>query len=217
MNVAVLLSGGLDSSTLLAHVVRRFADVHALSFAYEQRHARERTAAARVAAHFKVPLTTIGIDPTVFAGGSVLTGEGTVPEGHYEAESMRQTVVPNRNMVLLALAAAWTQTHRGSMVAYAAHTGDHAIYADCRPEFIESCAETIARGTDHTVELYAPFQRRLKADIVRMGALLGVPFELTYSCYVGGPKHCGKCGTCVERREAFQLAGVDDPTEYEAL
>lgn len=136
---------------------------------------------------------------------------------------MQQTIVPNRNMLLLsvagALAASLVQVPEypdKAIVAYAAHAGDHAIYPDCRPEFYESCAETLFQATGGAVTLYAPFGTITKKDIVERGHLMRVPFALTYSCYEGGERHCGLCGTCVERREAFAEAGVEDPTEYSA-
>jgi 7-cyano-7-deazaguanine synthase len=152
-------------------------------------------------------------------GGSSQTDKSVpVPEGHYEEESMKQTVVPNRNMILLALAGAWAISTKSDAIAYAAHSGDHAIYPDCRPEFTEAMSDALRLCDWHEVKLMRPFlypTPMSKADIVKLGTSLGVPFELTWSCYKGGEKHCGKCGTCVERVEAFQLAGVEDPTEYE--
>jgi len=125
---------------------------------------------------------------------------------------MKLTIVPNRNMLLIAVAGAFAVSRKANVVAYAAHAGDHAIYPDCRQEFVESCARTLHLATD--VELLAPFASISKTEIVRRGAKLDVPFEFTYSCYEGGLAHCGACGTCFERREAFRDAGVPDPTEY---
>lgn len=128
---------------------------------------------------------------------------------------MKKTVVPNRNMILLAVAIAKAVSVGARFVAYGAHAGDHAIYPDCRPEFVEAM-KTAAGLADWTkVEILAPFIKSTKADIAKTGARLGVPFEMTWSCYKGGEIHCGKCGTCTERREAFQLAKIDDPTKYE--
>ncbi len=129
---------------------------------------------------------------------------------------MKATVVPNRNMILLALAAGWAISQKADAIAYAAHGGDHAIYPDCRPEFAEAMRHAIGLADWHRVELLRPFVTLTKADIVRRGAELGAPLGSTWSCYRGGARHCGRCGTCVERREAFALAGVPDPTDYEA-
>lgn len=148
--------------------------------------------------------------------GSCLTDQSVpLPEGHYAAESMKATVVPNRNMVLLAIAASWALSLGAERVAYAAHGGDHAIYPDCRPEFAVAMDVVFGVCDWKALSLYAPFLDATKADLVKLGAQLAVPFELTWSCYAGGEKHCGRCGTCVERREAFKLAGVTDPTTYE--
>ena len=127
---------------------------------------------------------------------------------------MKSTVVPNRNMIMLSLAAARAIAVGADGVAYAAHSGDHAIYPDCRPEFADAVAAALRICHYTPIELERPFVDMTKADIVRLGAELGVDFSKTWSCYKGGEKHCGKCGTCVERREAFRLAGVPDPTEY---
>jgi 7-cyano-7-deazaguanine synthase len=127
---------------------------------------------------------------------------------------MKTTVVPNRNMILLALATGHALSIGAQQVAYAAHSGDHAIYPDCRNEFADAMARAMALCDWSQVELYRPFVDWTKADIVRRGAELGVPFGQTWSCYKGGNKHCGRCGTCIERREAFDLAGVEDPTNY---
>jgi 7-cyano-7-deazaguanine synthase len=128
---------------------------------------------------------------------------------------MKATIVPNRNMILIAIAGAYAISVRADCIAYAAHAGDHAIYPDCRPEFISIMEQAIAIADWQSVLLASPFAHRTKADIVRMGATLGVPFEDTWSCYKGGERHCGLCGTCIERREAFILAGIEDAVEYE--
>jgi 7-cyano-7-deazaguanine synthase len=214
----VLLSGGLDSSVLCSYLLFEDIQVHALIVDYGQRHRRELEAADAVAAFLKIPTTHAKIDPVIFAGSgsSQVSGSGVdVPEGHYAAETMKATIVPNRNMILLALAAGVAESRNADCVAYAAHAGDHFIYPDCRPEFYESCAETIHKATDGRVMLYAPFGTITKTDIARRGQLLRAPLELTYSCYVGLERHCGRCGTCTERIEAFKDAGVSDPTSYE--
>ncbi|MCB1120019.1 MAG: 7-cyano-7-deazaguanine synthase, partial [Verrucomicrobiae bacterium] len=137
-----------------------------------------------------------------------------VPHGHYEEENMKSTVVPNRNMILLSVATGWAVSLKADCVSYAAHAGDHAIYPDCREEFADALDKTMRLADWQEIYLNRPFVSWTKADIVRRGAELNVPFEKTWSCYEGGDQHCGRCGTCIERREAFHLAGVADPTEY---
>jgi len=143
-----------------------------------------------------------------------------VPEGHYAAESMKATVVPNRNMIMLSIAAGVALANGYERIATAVHAGDHAIYPDCRPEFIDdmgACLETATEGfwgPHEESPLYAPYINKSKADIVRIGDGVGVDWTKTWSCYVGEESHCGRCGTCVERKEAFRLAGVEDPTPY---
>jgi len=214
----VLLSGGLDSSTLLHVLLDEEFSVTALSVNYGQRHACELEAARLVAAQASVPIIELALGsvlaPIFARSTSSQVGQKTaVPEGHYAEPSMRTTIVPGRNLLLLSLAAALAQSEGASVIAYAAHAGDHSIYADCRTDFIAEAGRTLRLGYDLT--LYDPFQAMSKADIVRKGAALRVPFELTYSCYNGGATHCGACGTCFERREAFRDACVLDPTRYE--
>jgi 7-cyano-7-deazaguanine synthase len=232
----VLLSGGLDSTTLLAYF--RYLDYEVLPFSvyYGQRHKRELHSVEQVCAHYG--LTPYGIDmaynghtggPTgavreanLFKGSSQ-TDNIAVPHGHYTDESMKVTVVPNRNMILLSLATAYAISESAVLIGYAAHAGDHAIYPDCRPEFVRVMRNAIIEATDPAVQLEAPFIDKTKAGIVTLGTSLKVPYELTWSCYdpQRNPErkapnftHCGRCGTCVERIEAFKLAEVPDPTIY---
>jgi 7-cyano-7-deazaguanine synthase len=151
----------------------------------------------------------------LLSGSSLTSPNIQVPEGHYEDESMKATVVPNRNMILLSIATGWAVSTGASSVSYAAHFGDHAIYPDCREEFADAMNNIMEIAGWDKVSLNRPFSSFTKADIVKLGDELGVPFEKTWSCYKGGQIHCGVCGTCVERREAFELAGVTDPTIYD--
>jgi 7-cyano-7-deazaguanine synthase len=213
----VLLSGGLDSTVLLYDTMKRGTDVRALSVDYGQRHRCEIASAVMIAARANVlehQVANLAALVPLLAGSSQTSPGLPVPEGHYTDESMKQTVVPNRNMLLLALAGAWAVSTQSDYIAYAAHSGDHPIYPDCRPAFIQAMGVALTLANDHKVHLLSPFERSTKADIVARGAELGVPFELTWSCYKGEELHCGKCGTCVERREAFDLSGVKDPTQY---
>jgi 7-cyano-7-deazaguanine synthase len=215
----VLLSGGLDSTVLLYHLQSLGTEVLALSVDYGQRHRKELEAACAVTTAAGVPhqiADLSGVTP-LLAGSALTSSEIAVPLGHYEDETMKLTVVPNRNMILLSVATAWAITTKSDVVAYAAHGGDHAIYPDCRAEFADALAGAIALCDWHPVKLLRPFVSWTKADIAKRGAELAVPMELTWSCYQGGTTHCGQCGTCVERREAFELAGVTDPTEYLTL
>lgn len=192
-------------------------EMKCLSVDYGQRHQKELWSAKRICKLLDVQheIISLGDVSMILAGSSQTSDEIPVPEGHYTEESMKATVVPNRNMILLSLATAWAVSSKSDYVVYAAHAGDHAIYPDCREFFANTMATAIANCDWHKVELLRPFIGKTKADIVKLGSELRVPFELTWSCYKGGEKHCGKCGTCVERREAVLLAGVNDPTEYE--
>jgi 7-cyano-7-deazaguanine synthase len=214
----VVCSGGLDSVTLAHKIAAEESLTHLVSFDYGQRHKKEleyaRRCAARLGAtHEVIDITDIGRRLT----GSALTHGATVPDGHYAEETMRLTVVPNRNAIMLAIAFGVAVAKEAQAVAAAVHGGDHFIYPDCRPPFVKAFAtmQRFALDGFAQIALETPFLRRSKADIVREGARLGLPFEETWSCYKGGDRHCGRCGTCVERREAFHLAGVDDPTVYD--
>lgn len=221
----VLVSGGMDSATLLWRLRSDSGTaVRALAANYGQRHVRELESAERLCHAAGVPLDIInlkGLRP-LLRGSSQTDSNVPVPVGHYADEVMKLTVVPNRNMILLSVAAAavigWDQQDIGSgaelSVAYAAHRGDHPVYPDCRPEFIAHMEEALAKCHYKPVRLIAPFSDRTKADLVTLGQALGVPWHLTWSCYQGEQEHCGLCGTCVERREAFMLAGVTDPVPY---
>jgi 7-cyano-7-deazaguanine synthase len=218
--VVTTLSGGLDSVTLAHVLAGEGHDLVALSFDYGQRHAKEIDFAARCAArlgadHRVVDLRSVG----ALLSGSALTDDAVdVPEGHYTDASMASTVVANRNAILLSVAVGAAVARGAAAVATAVHAGDHAIYPDCRPEFIAAIEHEARVANEGFVadgfRVLAPFVDVGKDEIVRRGAAVGVPFVDTWSCYVGGPEHCGRCGTCVERREAFDLAGVADPTTY---
>lgn len=219
----VLASGGLDSTTLACHLRAQGSRVRLLSFDYGQRHRRELDAAARIAASLGVRHDLVDISPVgALLTGSALTDAGVaVPDGHYAEESMRVTVVPNRNALMLDIAVAVAAASGCDAIAFGAHGGDHAVYPDCRPEFVEAFTVS-ARLANHGLLpeefcVFAPFLRCTKADIVRLGASCGVPFALTWSCYRGGAEHCGRCGACTERREAFRVAQVTDPTVYRGV
>lgn len=216
MNVILTYSGGIDSTVLLYQLLGDGAHVRCLSFDYGQRHRVEIQHAADICARLGVENRIADFKPLAFAlnGSSQTSPDIDVPEGHYTDASMARTVVPNRNMLMLATATAWALATDASAVAYAAHAGDHAIYPDCRPEFAASMASAMALAGSTAIALVRPLIEMTKSEIVALGSRLGVPFERTWSCYKGLDKHCGKCGTCVERREAFADSHVPDPTEY---
>ncbi len=217
MKTIVVCSGGLDSVTL-AHKVAAEQRLQGLvSFLYGQRHVKEIDFAKRCAdrlgtAHLLIDISHLG----ALLGDSALTADVAVPDGHYAEQTMKATVVPNRNAIMLAIAFGIGAARGAEAVATAVHGGDHFIYPDCRPAFIDAFQTMQNHALDGLAQitLYTPFLKAAKADIVTVGNALGVPFAETWSCYKGGPVHCGRCGTCVERREAFALAGVIDPTVY---
>ena len=214
----VLLSGGLDSSVLLAKLVAEKRRVLALGVDYGQRHAREIDAARAVCAHYGVPYRVADLRAdSAFFGANALTDKSVpVSEGAYSETGMKTTVVPARNLLLVSIAASWAIAEKCETVAYAAHGGDHAIYPDCREEFAEKLDAVLRVADWNPLRLERPFVGMSKTEIVALGAKLGVPFGLTWSCYNGGEKHCGKCATCIERAQAFREAGVPDPTDYAA-
>ena len=216
MKAVVLFSGGLDSTVLVYDLLNEGADLKLLSIDYGQRHEKELKSSSEIAEYLELKHEILRL-PMLnnLLGGSALTDPSiSLPEGHYAEDSMKATVVPNRNMILLSLAAGHAISLQFDTVAYAAHAGDHTIYPDCRPEFATAIDQALKLCDWNTISLYRPFIQLSKQDLVRKGNELGVPFEKTWSCYAGNDKHCGKCGTCVERKEAFELVGLLDPTEY---
>jgi len=215
----ISLSGGVDSTVLLAYLWREGFEVAAVTVIYGQRHSCEVEAARKVAEFYGIRHEIVDLsDLAKVMGGSALTGEGPIPHGHYTEENQKITVVPNRNMILLGVATAFALSLGYSWVYYAAHSGDHSVYPDCRPEFVKAMEPAILLATEGKVSLSAPFAWMNKSQIVTLGKELGVPFGLTWSCYEGNyPVQCGKCGTCVERREAFEIAGIPDPVPYSTV
>ena len=217
MKALVLFSGGLDSTVLATQMKKDAEETRLLSTDYGQRHAKELEHSQRVAMHLELPHEILKLPQLgTILGGSSLTDKSLIlPEGHYAEESMKSTVVPNRNMILLALAGGHALSLGFDTIAYAAHAGDHTIYPDCRPEFADAMDTALSLADWNTLSLHRPFVDMTKSDLVSLGTELDAPLHLTWSCYAGNEIHCGKCGTCVERKEAFALAKIPDPTKYE--
>lgn len=213
----VVFSGGVDSTTALYWAMKHFNEVETLSFTYGSKHNYiEHQYALKTCEKLNIKNTLIPLD---FIGqyfkSDLLQSGGDIPEGNYDEENMKSTVVPFRNGIMLAIAAGFAESQGIDTIILGNHSGDHAIYPDCRPEFIQGMKDAIANGTEKKIVVASPFCNISKTDIVKEGEKLGVDFSLTYSCYNGREKHCGKCGTCSERKESFRDAGVPDPTEYE--
>jgi len=211
----LIYSGGVDSTTMLYEYNDRIAV--ALSFHYGSNHNEKELAFARLHCerlgikHIVISLDFIG----KMFHSSLLEGADKIPEGNYDDENMRSTVVPFRNGIMLSVAAGLAESEGLRYVMMANHAGDHAIYPDCRPGFVKAMSEAIQNGTYEGIEIDAPYTGLTKADIARRGKNLGINYEETWSCYKGGEHHCGKCGTCQERKEAFREAGIDDKTIYD--
>lgn len=214
--VVIIYSGGMDSYTVLHQTLSQGFEVHAVSFNYGQRHSKELDYAKRVTDKYNIPHKVVDITSiNQLIGGSSLTDTMDVPEGHYEEESMKQTVVPNRNMILLSLAVGYAVSIEAEAVYFGAHSGDHAIYPDCRTEFVDAMNSVCKIANYQSVEVRSPFLAANKSEILTQGMALGLDYAETWTCYNGRAKACGKCGACQERLEAFALNGSTDPLEYE--
>jgi 7-cyano-7-deazaguanine synthase len=219
--VVAIVSGGLDSVTMAYELVRRNYEIILISYNYGQRHKKEIMYAKKCAENLGVQhhIVDLQVLSDLLGGSSLTSEEISVPDGHYAEESMRITVVPNRNAIMINVATALAVSMKCDYVATGVHGGDHYIYPDCRPEYIVAQTEALRLANSGFVseefEVLAPFVNISKDGIVKIGEAIGVPWLETWSCYKGGEIHCGSCGTCFERREAFSLAGVRDPTNYE--
>ena len=211
----IIVSGGMDSITLLNEYKDEIA--MAVTFDYGSNHAKKEIPMAELHCkrlgikHIVIPLAFVH----EYFKSSLLEGADAIPEGHYAAENMKSTVVPFRNGIMLAIACGIAESNGLKKVMIANHAGDHAIYPDCRPEFVEAMGRATEAGTYDGIRVLAPYTNITKTDIARRGKELGIDYTETWSCYKGGQKHCGKCGTCTERREALAEAGIEDHTEYE--
>ena len=211
----LILSGGMDSTTLLYDYQDRIA--LAVTFDYGSKHNAREIPFARLHCqrlgieHLVIPLAFM----QQYFTSSLLQGGDDIPEGHYAEENMKSTVVPFRNGIMLSVAVGLAESRGLKHVMMANHSGDHTIYPDCRPAFVDAFDAAAKAGTFEGISLLSPYTNLSKADIARRGKALGIDYSETWSCYKGGEKHCGRCGTCIERHEAMVEAGIDDPTSYE--
>lgn len=221
--IVIGLSGGMDSTTLLGLLLEQGYEVHCCLFSYGSKHNKwERIAAESVIAYYQnksQPVHSYEMELSgamwAFKSNLLKTG-GKIPEGHYEAESMRQTVVPGRNLIMAAVMAGLAESVGAKFIALGVHQGDHHIYPDCRKEFIKALDSTIYLSSDRKVEVIAPLLQDDKTSILKKGMPIMVPYELTRTCYKDQPISCGKCGSCRERLEAFDNLNIPDPIQYEA-
>lgn len=214
-DAVIILSGGMDSVTMLYDYKDEIA--LAVTFDYGSNHNKQEAKYANMHCerlgikHIVIPLSFMH----EYFKSSLLEGANAIPEGSYADENMKSTVVPFRNGIMLAIGCGLAESNDLRRVMIANHYGDHSIYPDCRKSFINAMSESMKQGTYEGIEVFAPYTDISKSDIARIGKRLGLNYAETYSCYKGGEKHCGKCGTCVERKEAMKEAGIEDLTEYE--
>lgn len=212
MKIICVLSGGMDSTTLLYKLISEGNEVKAISFNYGQRHVRELEQAKKTCEKLDIEYKVIDMAfMRDVASNSSLTGNIATPHGHYAAENMKLTVVPNRNMIMASIAIAWAVNLDYDAIALGVHAGDHAIYPDCRPEFIDFLSDVASVANFKSIQVLAPFLRIDKGDIAIIGKELQVDYSLAHTCYEGTEIPCGKCGACQERAEAFTKAGTIDP------
>jgi len=217
--VVIIISGGIDSTTLFYRLIHEKKEIFALSYNYGQKHKKELECAKYNCQQFKIPHKIIDLTPLqnaqIFGESSLTSEKLAVPEGNYTDVSMQSTVVPNRNMILLSMAIAYAISLNASTVYYGAHAGDHAIYPDCRPEFVQKMQEVAATCHYYPIHIEAPYLFITKTDILKEGITLNVDYSHTWTCYKGKEVACGKCGSCVERLEAFANNNIRDPLKYE--
>jgi 7-cyano-7-deazaguanine synthase len=211
MKIVTIYSGGLDSTVLLYHLQKEGHEQLAITFDYKQTHHKEMIFASMNCGKLNIPQYECYLEIPMHVP---LTGNGEIPDGYYTDESMKQTIVPSRNATFLSIAWGVAVSLGAEAIAFGAHSGDRPIYPDCRAGFIDHMEKSLQLGTEKNLQILTPLLYKDKTDIVRLGDSLKVDFIKTWSCYKGKKYHCGKCGTCSERKEAFQLAGIKDPTIY---
>ncbi|XEO75456.1 7-cyano-7-deazaguanine synthase [Candidatus Lokiarchaeum ossiferum] len=216
--VVLIASGGLDSTTLLYRLLAEKKDIFALTFNYGQKHVKEVECARVNCEMHHIPHKILSLESITKAGlfgKSSLTSDLSIPEGDYDDTNMMSTVVPNRNMIMISLALAYAISIRAEAIYYGAHAGDHAIYPDCRPVFVEAMQQAAKVCHYWPIKIHAPYLHVPKGDIVKEGLVLHVDYAKTWTCYKGGEQACGKCGSCDERLKAFEVNNVSDPLDYE--
>lgn len=214
----VIYSGGMDSFTILNRAIKEGFEVYALTFDYGQKHKKEIRYAESVCQELGISHRIIDITAiNQLLQSSSLTSDKAIPEGHYEAANMKSTVVPNRNMILLSLAIGYAVDIGSNKVYYGAHSGDHAIYPDCRPDFVHAMNRVAKLANYEPVDIVTPYLNGDKIEILADGLKMGLDYGKTWTCYNGREKACGKCGSCVERLEAFEKNHATDPLEYETV
>ena len=210
-SVLVVYSGGLDSYTLLNKAMKKFDRVEAITFNYGQKHNKEIEYAKSNCAELNIKHEVVNLDLENILAGSALVGDIDIPEGNYDKEKMKQTIVPNRNMIMISVAASLVIKNDIEYLWYAAHSGDHEIYPDCRPEFIDKMAAVLEICDYHKIKFEAPFQNLSKNEIVATGLSMGLDYSKTWTCYEGKEKSCGKCSACLERALSFEANNTEDP------
>ena len=210
-SVLVVYSGGLDSYTLLNKAIKNFDYVEAITFNYGQKHNKEIEYAKSNCAKLNINHEVVNLDLKNILADSALVGDIDVPEGNYDKEKMKQTIVPNRNMIMISVAASLVIKNNIEYLWYAAHSGDHEIYPDCRPEFIDKMAEVLEICDYHKIKFEAPFQNLSKSEIVATGLSMNLDYSKTWTCYEGKEKPCGKCSACLERALSFEANNTEDP------
>jgi len=210
-SVLVVYSGGLDSYTLLNKAMKNFDRVEAITFNYGQKHNKEIEYAKSNCAELNIKHEVVNLDLENVLAGSALVGDIDIPEGNYDKEKMKQTIVPNRNMIMISVAASLVIKNNIEYLWYAAHSGDHEIYPDCRPEFIDKMTAVLEICDYHKINFEAPFQNLSKSEIVSTGLSMGLDYSKTWTCYEGKEKPCGKCSACLERALSFEANNTEDP------
>lgn len=213
----VALSGGLDSATVLALALSQKEKCCGVGFTYGSKHNRyENNAAEELASYYNIPFQLINIEGVIISESALLQNNNKdIPEGHYQSENMKQTIVPGRNLIFISILASYAEAIDANDIWLGIHAGDHFIYPDCRPEFFYAANNVVVESTEGKISLHAPFLDESKVYIIERGLELGVPYNLTRTCYKNQPLACGKCGSCVERLEAFAAIDKTDPINYE--